>query len=209
MSLITSGHFYLGETGHYYLGLTFADGTTPFTALNQRIIPNEKATQYLITLPNRSRLADYMLVRMPKFYYKRVARNLGMEKSINLADPDIEQILNRQIGLQQPKNNAAYTQGAKYLRELVMAIRSRGGDVVFVAMPTSGMIRKIDEKRYPRTAFLDILKKETGSRLINSADEPSLQLFTCPDGSHLDFRDRTGFTSALARLLGVIPQSNT
>ena len=65
--------------------LSFADGATPLMSLQWRIIPNEKAGQYLITLPDRSMLADYSLVAMPEFYYKRVARNLGQERSINLA----------------------------------------------------------------------------------------------------------------------------
>ena len=96
---------------------SFADGATPLMSLQWRIIPNEKASQYLITLPDRSRLADYSLVPMPEFYYKRVTRNLGQEQSINLAATDIEQVLKRQVNLQQSGNNTAYVQGAKYLQK--------------------------------------------------------------------------------------------
>ena len=198
---LTHAEKYLTEMLHENLR-SFADSATPATALHQRIMPNERAAQYLITLPNRARLADYSLVAMPKFYHKRVARNLGMEKSIDLADPDIEQILRRQIERLHPQSNDAYISGARHLRQLVASIRSRGGHVIFVAMPTSGMIREIDDRRHPRAAFLDILEKEVDAHLINSADAPELSHFACPDGSHLDFRDRARFTSALARQLG-------
>lgn len=183
---------------------SFADGATPLKSLLWRILPNERANQYLVTLPDRSRLADYKLVAMPEFYYKRVARNLGQEKSINLDAADIEQVLKRQIDLRQPNNNADYIQGARYLRQLVTAISSRGGRVVFVVMPTSGMIREIDEKRYPHANFLALFKKETGLSILSSADNPALQSFICPDGSHLDFRDQSRFTVALAHSLGIV-----
>ena len=182
---------------------SFADGATPLMSLQWRIIPNEKASQYLITLPDRSRLADYSLVAMPEFYYKRVARNLGQEQTINLAAADIEQVLKRQIKLQQPGNNTAYVQGARYLRQLIASINLHGGKVLFVAMPTSGMIHEIDEKRYPRANFLDIFEKEAGVSVLSSVDDPALRSFACPDGSHLDLRDRQKFTAALVHSLGI------
>lgn len=182
---------------------SFADGATPLMSLQWHIIPNEKASQYLVTLPDRSRLADYSLVAMPEFYYKRVARNLGQEKSIHLTAVDIEQVLKRQVDLQQPNNNADYILGARYLRQLVTAINTHGGKVLFVAMPTSGMIRDIDEKRHPRANFLDIFEKEAGASVLSSADDPALRSFTCPDGSHLDRRDRSRFTAALTHSLGI------
>lgn len=182
---------------------SFADGATPLMSLQWRIIPNEKASQYLITLPDRSRLADYSLVAMPEFYYKRVARNLGREQTINLAAADIELVLKRQVHMQQPGNNAAYVQGARYLRQLIASINSHSGKVLFVAMPTSGMIREIDEKRYPRRNFLEMFEKEAGVSVLSSADDPVLRSFACPDGSHLDLRDRQKFTAALVHSLGI------
>jgi hypothetical protein len=128
---------------------------------------------------------------------------LGQEQSINLAAADIEQVLKLKASLQQPENNNAYVQGANYLRRLVTAINLHGGKVLFVAMPTSGMIREIDEKRHPREAFLGVFEKESGSSILNSADDPALRYFTCPDGSHLDFRDRSRFTAAMVHSLGI------
>lgn len=192
----------LGEMLHENFR-SFSDGATPLMSLQWRIMTNKKASQYLVTLPDRSRLADYKLVEMPAFYYKRVARNLGQERSINLAAKDVEQVLKKQVNFQQSANNNAYIQGARYLRKLVTSIKDRGGKVFFVAMPTSGMIREIDEKRHPRANFIDIFEKETGVSIFNSVDDPLLQSFTCPDGSHLDFRDRTRFTATLTHSLGI------
>lgn len=106
---------------------SFSDGATPLMSLQWRIMTNEKASQYLVTLPDRSRLADYSLVKMPEFYYKRVTRNLGQEHSINLAAADIEQVLKKQVNLQQPKDNTAYIQGARYLRQMVPQSRLAAG----------------------------------------------------------------------------------
>lgn len=182
---------------------SYADGASPLMSLQLRIIPNRKARNYLTTLPDRSRLADYTLVAMPEFYYRRVARNLGGQSPVNLTAPNAGQILEHRIEALKPHGNAAYLQGAGYVKQLARQIESRGGRVIFVAMPTSGMIREIDDKRYPRAAFLDLLEKEAGIAVLNSADDPALKSFACPDGSHLDFRDRARFTAALARSAGL------
>ena len=181
----------------------FADGSNPLMSLQYRIIPGKNASQYLITLPDRSRLADYSLVSMPAFYYFRVARNMGEEKSTNFADPDIENILKRKIRLLRPHDNSSFVQGARYLARLATQIKTRNGKVYFVEMPSSGMVRQEDEMRYPEEDFLGVFEKEVGMPVLSSAVAPSLRSFTCPDGSHLDFRDRTRFTTALTHSLAI------
>lgn len=192
---------FLSESLHESLR-SFADGANPLMSLQWRIIQNQSPS-YLITLPDRSRLADYKLVPMPEFYYRRVARNLGEEQSINIAATDIERVLKRKIDLLQPHDNTAYIQGARYIGQLVAKIRSHGGKVFFVGMPTSGMVKEIDDKRYPHANFLDIFEKEIGAPLLNPTNNPALRSFACPDGSHLDFRDREKFTSVMAQSLGL------
>ena len=46
----------------------YADGARPLTSLLTRIFVRDATPQYLVTLPDRSRLADYRLVPMPAFY---------------------------------------------------------------------------------------------------------------------------------------------
>lgn len=192
----------LTETLHENLRC-FADGTNPLMSLQWRVIPAQKASQYLITQPDRSRLADYTLVSMPAFYHFRAARNMGEEKTTNFSDPDVESVLRRKIALLRSHNNAAYIQGTQYIKQLVTSIVSRGGKVYFVAMPSSGMIREQDERSFPKVDFLDVFRKEVGVPILSSADNPLLQSFSCPDGSHLDFRDRIRFTTAVVYSLGI------
>jgi hypothetical protein len=181
---------------------SFADGTSPLNSLQWRIIPNSSSRQYLTTHPDRSRLADYTLVYMPDFYYARVARNLG-EKSAPIT-PDTEQVLRQKISKLQARDNRQFIAGSRYITQLIRTIRERGGKVQFISMPTSGMVLEIDDKLYPRARFLDVFEQEVGMKVLNSADEPtlaSLASFHCPDGSHLDLRDRKSFTLAMAKSL--------
>ena len=68
----------LGEWLHERLR-AYSDGANPLASLRQRILPADEARQYLVTHPDRSRLADYSRVDMPAFYHRRVARMLGEE----------------------------------------------------------------------------------------------------------------------------------
>ena len=83
-----------------------------------------------------------------------------------------------------------------------LRIESRGGRVVYVDTPITGGIRGIEEKRYPRAAYWDVLADRLPGRMFHSDDFPSLGRFVCPDESHLDFRDAAAFTTNLTRDLG-------
>ncbi len=80
----------------------------------------------------------------------------------------------------------------------VERIRSRGGEVVFVRMVSSGAVRHIEDTRYPRALYWDRLLERTGSQGLSFEDSPALARFECPDGSHLDSWSAPEFT----RLLG-------
>jgi hypothetical protein len=72
-------------------------------------------------------------------------------------------------------------------------------------MPSSGMVREIEERRFPRPLYWDVLVNEIGGTAIRTNGHPAFDGFICPDGSHLDYRDRARFTLALARELGFSP----
>jgi hypothetical protein len=79
----------------------------------------------------------------------------------------------------------------------VERIRSRGGDVIFVRMVSSGVVRRIEDERYPRARYWDALIARTGKGLTFE-DVPALARFKCPEDSHLDRHAAPEFT----RLLG-------
>ena len=81
-------------------------------------------------------------------------------------------------------------------RTLAARIEQRGGKIIFVRFPTSGKIRACDEENFPRLRFWNQLTADLHA--IHFEDVPTLRTFTCPDGSHLDERDKPAFTRALA-----------
>ncbi|PKO72747.1 MAG: hypothetical protein CVU20_01605 [Betaproteobacteria bacterium HGW-Betaproteobacteria-14] len=177
----------------------YSDGANPLASLRWRILPAAEARQYLVTRPDRSRLADYTRVDMPDFYYRRVARTLGEE--IDVKAPGIEAALAQRIAALAPVDDAGFRQAAREVGRLAEKIRARGGQVIFIAMPSSGLVREIEARRYPRERFWERFQQEAGVTGLHAAYEPGLTGFSCPDGSHLDMRDRAAFSKALAAAL--------
>lgn len=175
---------------------SYADNASPFLSLMTRIGGNIRAQSYLVTLPDRSRYADYTLVPMPGFYHRRVIRNLGEE--INPGTPNLESVLKERVSRLTPADNATFKQNITAVSTAIGKIQERGGQVVVVQFPSSGMVREIEERRYPRDRFSDLFAASVKSPFLRTSDIPGLREFTCPDGSHLDMRDRTNFTAALA-----------
>lgn len=86
-------------------------------------------------------------------------------------------------------------------REAIFRIRSRGGEVVLIRMPSSGTYREAEGLRFPRARFWDRLVTETGAPAVHFEDYPQLARFQCPDGSHLDGKDTLPFTEALMKVI--------
>ena len=89
---------------------------------------------------------------------------------------------------------------AQRFETLAERIEQRGGRVVFVRLPVSGVIRDELEKNYPKKNYWDEFARRTRFATIHFADYPELQ-FECPDYSHLDRREASQFSAALARIL--------
>jgi len=86
---------------------------------------------------------------------------------------------------------------ARYTRE----IRERGGDVVFVRMPTNGSTLAREKALFPRTEYWDRFAASVDAVAIHFEDHPELQGFEQPDGSHLDQRGSAEFSAALGKIL--------
>jgi len=88
------------------------------------------------------------------------------------------------------------------LKDNVEEIGDRGGQVVFVRMPSSGIIRDIEENRFPRWKYWDTMSQRMRRAcLIHFEDFEEFSILTCPDESHLSYDDAVKFTRALARIL--------
>jgi hypothetical protein len=183
---------------------SYADGARPLTSLLKRVMNPGATPQYLVTMPSRTRLADYRRVSMPSFYYSRVIRNLGEDVPLRngMLWSDVDAELKSRVARISAAPKNAYDINTAHITGMVRTIEARGGRVVFLAMPTSGLIREIDTRRYPRADYWDRFDSQLGGKGLDVADHAELNRFHCPDGSHLDFRDRAGFTGALVGVLG-------
>lgn len=186
---------------------SYADGTQPMDSLYYRVINKPRIPQYLLTHPDRSRDADYRKLEMPRFYIGRVYRTLGeyapkKSKHYDTYEDMLADLQQRIAALPQA-NTDQLTQKHQQLREAVDKILQRGGKVIFLTMPTSGMIHDIENKQYPQALFWVPLKKALPVTMIHSDQHPTLKAFVCPDGAHLDYRDKARFTAAFAQVAGL------
>jgi hypothetical protein len=71
------------------------------------------------------------------------------------------------------------------------------------ALPSSGLVREMDRRRFPRAQFWDRFVSLIGAPTLHFEDVPAMRQLVCPDGSHLDFRQRAYFTAALVDALAL------
>ncbi len=83
----------------------------------------------------------------------------------------------------------------------VEAIRSRGGEVVFVRLPSRDRFREIENIATPRVPFWDRLLVETNAVGIHFEDFEELQNVSIPEWSHISSRDTYEFTRHLIDIL--------
>lgn len=186
--------------------LSFADDANPYDSLTSRIMEAKVARHLLTTRPDRSVLADFSQVPMPEHYYKTVAGGLGLTLEKSGIDPRIQlerkiQTLNAVSDI--PGINDLFTQKVNEMKVVVKDIQAHGARVMFAAMPTSGFVRQIEDRQFPKAYFWDRFVQLIDARAIRSNGNPKFERFYCPDGSHLDLRDRQRFTELLVGELGL------
>lgn len=87
------------------------------------------------------------------------------------------------------------------IEQSVQKMIRRGCRVVFVRLPSSGKVWKLDQQYAPKRLYWDRFAQQTAAETYHFKDYPSLNGFECPDYSHLDYADAVRFTQALAELL--------
>lgn len=137
---------------------------------------------YIHLNPDRSRITDYS-----KFPYlelrKKRNEGEGWFKEFPPVDPP------------QMLRDLAIIQSA------VARIQERGGQVVFVRMPSSGPVRELEDKMFPREKFWRPWIVRTGALGVSFEDYPELSGFDCPDYVHLDHQAVGPFSRALAEII--------
>jgi len=96
----------------------------------------------------------------------------------------------------------------RVLGALVEAIRARGGDVVFVRLPSSNHVLEFERRFWQRDAFWEPLVLATSASTVHYEDDPILSKFVPPDGDHLGGRWASLFSERLGRILverGIAP----
>lgn len=189
---------------------SYADGASPWQSLLLRALSNTSTPAYLVSSPDRSWAADYTKVQMPAFALTRAARNLelgpwdypGPRRAETVAE------LNAAVaGIRSPSSTSdAFNAGVARIAAAAGKLRARGSQVFLVEMPQSGYVQAIEARRYPKALYWDVLHQRMQAESVPSVSglhTPALQGFACPDGSHLDRRDRKTFTTALLRTLGL------
>lgn len=187
---------------------SYADGTRPLTALLSRVIPREITLQKVIFLPDRSRLANYSHLNIADTYYARVLRESGEDMSFDAGTSyaDIDAQLAAKIEALPIESAESFAQNAQLAAGYAQQIESRGGRVIFVVMPTSGLITVMENHRYPKEQFWKKFVATTKSTTLDFEDVPALKQFPVPDGSHMDFRSRAAFTRALLTAIAKQPE---
>jgi len=80
-------------------------------------------------------------------------------------------------------------------------IKARGGKVILVRTPSTGIFWKAEEKDYPREKFWNRLVEVTNAPAIHFMDYEAVTNFNCPDNSHLTPKDAIVFTENLVSIL--------
>jgi hypothetical protein len=87
------------------------------------------------------------------------------------------------------------------LEEYVARIQGRGGQVIFLRMPSSGILWEAQEARYPKSAYWNLFAARTKAMTIHFRDYPELSQYELPDTTHLDYRQAETFTRDLTRII--------
>lgn len=176
----------------------------PWNAMLQHIAAGKRVATYLVTAPDRSRQADYgTRQQQANFYAARVLRNFG--KPIDTSNlktiADLEVNITTLLNKESPRLLPGFHENTENVSNLVQKIESRGGQIIFIRMPSSRLVKRIEDVRYPRHMYWDKFVEAAGINAIHFADEATLSTYQPPDGSHLDQRDTRQFTEALYQVL--------
>jgi hypothetical protein len=80
-------------------------------------------------------------------------------------------------------------------------IKARGGTVLFLRTPSSGLYLTLEKKSYPKEKYWNRLLSVTQCNGIHFSEYAALQHLTCPEFSHLSPRDAVLYTKGIIDIL--------
>lgn len=85
--------------------------------------------------------------------------------------------------------------------ELSKKFMDRGGNLILVRCPSSGLFKKVESMGFPREAFWDVLVEKSGAKGYNYLDYPQFENLFLPEWSHLAVKDAQFFTKELIKIM--------
>lgn len=89
----------------------------------------------------------------------------------------------------------------EFYGEWIPKLEARGGNVIFLRLPSGGSLREREIKNNPREKFWDAFLAEINNPGYHFEDYPQLNQFKCPEESHLYTPDARILTKELLQLL--------
>ncbi len=96
--------------------------------------------------------------------------------------------------------------------ELAKKFKEKGGNLILVRCPSSGLFKEVESKGFPRNAFWDGLVEQVGAKSYNYMDYEQFSNLHLPEWSHLSTEDARFFTSELIKIMkadGILFNSKT
>jgi hypothetical protein len=101
----------------------------------------------------------------------------------------------------KPMDEAAIARACKEAADAVKKIRARGGEVVFIRLPSAGLYYEHELHSAPRAKTWDRLLRESGASGIYFDDYPEMRRLEVPEWSHLSRDSAVKFTRAYVGVL--------
>ncbi len=142
--------------------------------------------------------------RWPKPFYTTTFADRTKFADYNMTDVErrrLVQLANIESSTPRVDDTETWFANAMAQELYVMLIQSRGGQVVYVRMPTCDERWTNDEIQWPKTRFWDRLARATRAVTIHFKDHPVLAGFECPDTSHIASKDGPQLTRTVIDIL--------
>ena len=104
-------------------------------------------------------------------------------------------------GETKPPDPASWLEQAGEVDAMARRLAARGSKVAFFRPPTTGDHWTLDSQRYPPALYWDAFEKVASVPAIHFMEEPGLEQFDAPDGSHLDVKDLRLFSECFVDAL--------